>query len=324
MGRVHSVSTAGIAAAERIFFWNSGSTTIGGVRATPLADVFDAEASSRNLGRLLVFGLKAGPHHVASPAHCRMPGCEEDILRVRYQRTGESLVEQSGVRRSIRAGEWLVIDGARPHVVINEREASQISLQLPKSLLSEHDYRLARTLTDPVPTSGRISKLLFECLRMTIEDLDELSDSAEQELGLSLLEMVRIMIGEASSARGRASSRDALELRVRDYIRRHLRNPDLSVDTIATAMGCSPRYIHKIFEGQETVSRMIWSLRLERCREALMASSGASTTLTELAYDFGFSSSGHFSRAFKERFGTTPSALRSKVLEGRADKSRMI
>ncbi|MBT2186118.1 helix-turn-helix domain-containing protein [Sphingobium nicotianae] len=324
MGRVHSVSTVGIAAAERVFFWNSGSSAIGGVRATPLADIFDAEASTRILGRLLVFGLKAGPHHVASPAHCRMPGCEEDFLRVRFQRSGESLVEQSGVRHTIRAGEWLVIDGARPHSVVNERDASQISLQLPKSLLSERDYRLATTLSAPIETRGRISKLLFECLRMTIEDLDDLSDPAEQELGLSLLEMLRIIINDASSAHERASSRDALERRVHDYVRCNLSNPALSVETIATAMGCSPRYIHKVFEGQESVSRMIWSLRLQRCKEALMATSGTSATLTELAYNFGFSNSAHFSRAFKERFGTTPSAFRSKVLENRANKSWMI
>jgi len=321
MGRVHTVSTAGIAASERIYFWNSGSREIGKIQATPLGDVFEAQASTRRLGRLLIFGLWAAPHHVRLVRDHRAPPEQESFLRLRYQRSGESVVEQDGIQRTLRAGEWLVIEGSRPHAISNACEASQLSLQLPRSVLSQRDYRLAKTLRGPFTMNGRVSKLLFECLRLSIEDLDDTSEPTEQELGLSMLEMFRIAINEVASERDRSTNREVVEQRVRDYIRHHLCDPDLSVESVARAMGCSARYIHKIFEGQESVSRMIWSQRLDRCRRELMAPNSQNLTLTELAYEFGFSSSAHFSRSFRHRFGTTPSEFRRQCGEGMAGET---
>jgi len=316
MGRVHTVSTAGIAASERIFFWNAGSHEIGGVQATPLADVFEAEASTRRLGNLMVFGLRAAPHRVQSGRSDAGIRVADPFLRLRYQRSGQSTIEQDGMRRVMRAGEWMVFDSSRPHCFVNEQEASQLSLQLPRSVLSERDYRLAKSLQGPFSMDGRVSKLLFECLRLSIEELDDTSEVTEQALGYSMLEMFRVAINEVGSVRDRATGREVMEQRVREYIRRNLCDPELSVESIAKAMGCSPRYIHKTFEGKESVSRLIWSQRLDRCRLELMAAHGQSITLTELAYEFGFSSSAHFSRTFRSRFGMTPSDFRIRVADG--------
>lgn len=316
MGGVHTVSTAGIPASERIYFWNSGARTLGKVQATPLGDVFEARASTRRLGHLLVFGLWAAPHHVRLVRDHAAPPEEGGFLRLRYQRSGECTVEQDGRQRSMSAGQWLVIDGSRPHTVSNMCEASSLSLQLPRSVLSARDLRLAKSLHGPFAMNGHVSKLLFECLRLSIEDLDEMSESASQELGLSMLEMFRIATNEVAAQQDRSSNREVMEQRVRDHIRRHLYEPDLSVESVAKSMGCSSRYIHKIFESQESVSRMIWSQRLDRCKEELMAPRNRDLTLTELAYEFGFSSSSHFSRSFRTRFGMTPSEFRSKIDEG--------
>jgi AraC-like DNA-binding protein len=293
---------------------------IGDLSVTSLNSVFEAEAATRQFGPLVVFGLKASPHRIASSRKCE-PDLQESLLRLRYQRSGESVIEQAGIQRTLRAGEWTIIDGARPHSMINTKEASQISLHLPRSLLSDRDYRIATSIGGSLPMGGRVSNLLFECLCFSIEELGVTSELTEQELGLSILGMFRVAINEVASEQQRSTSREAVEKRVRDYIHRNLSDPDLSVEAIARAMGCTARYIHKIFEGKESVSRMIWSQRLDRCRLELQSVRGASLTLTELAYEFGFSSSAHFSRTFKERFGVTPSAFRVRVIEGQVGEN---
>lgn len=312
MGRVQTVSTAGIVASERVVFWNSGAQeigTIGAICAKPLTSSFHAEAATRQLGPMLVFALKSTPHVVR---YARPSFDGQDIVRLRYQRSGESIIEQAGQRTTLREGDWTIIDGSLPHSMMNTADASQLSLHLPRSVLSERDYHLVRNIVGAMRAEGRVSKLLVDCLKFSIEELQETSSDVEQDLGLSIFEMFRVVISDVASAQASSSTRDVLEQRVREYINRNLCDCDLSVEAIAQAMGCSTRYLHKVFQGKESISGLIWSQRLDRCRRELMTAHSAGTTLTELAYEYGFSSSAHFSRSFKERFGIAPSAFRMR------------
>jgi AraC-like DNA-binding protein len=104
--------------------------------------------------------------------------------------------------------------------------------------------------------------------------------------------------------------RATLRERAKIYIGRHIRDVDLSVEKIAAALNCSKRYLHLVFNaGEETVSEYVWRQRLEGCR-AELSNPAFRLTLTEIAYAWGFNSSAHFSRAFKERYGVPPSAQR--------------
>lgn len=60
-----------------------------------------------------------------------------------------------------------------------------------------------------------------------------------------------------------------------------------------------------------TVVRVIWDRRLERCREEIADPAMALRSITEIAHDWAFSDSQHFSRAFKQRFGMTPREYRN-------------
>lgn len=110
--------------------------------------------------------------------------------------------------------------------------------------------------------------------------------------------------------------RATLRERAKTYIGRHVRDADLSVEKIAAGLNCSKRYLHLVFNaGDETVSEYIWRQRLEGCR-AELSNPAFRMTLTEMAYAWGFNSSAHFSRAFKERFGVAPSIDRLRGRSG--------
>ncbi len=107
--------------------------------------------------------------------------------------------------------------------------------------------------------------------------------------------------------------RETLRLRVKDYVRRNVRDPALSIDRVATAFGCTKRHLHKVFSGDEmTLSQFVWSERLERCREALSNPRMAQHSITEIAFMWGFNNSAHFSKTFKERFGAPPGLFRER------------
>jgi len=40
---------------------------------------------------------------------------------------------------------------------------------------------------------------------------------------------------------------EAMSIRAQAFIREHLRDPDLSIDQISAALGCTKRYLHMLF-----------------------------------------------------------------------------
>src|SRR5215467_16408522 len=100
----------------------------------------------------------------------------------------------------------------------------------------------------------------------------------------------------------------AIYERAQAFIHDHLRDPDLSIDQISMALGCTKRYLHMLFsERGITVSDYIWRARLQNCRQELETHGGK--TITDVAYSWGFSSSSHFSRVFRKSFGIAPSSI---------------
>lgn len=105
-------------------------------------------------------------------------------------------------------------------------------------------------------------------------------------------------------------TREKIE-RVLRFARANLRDPELGVDVIARAVHLSPRQVHRLF-ASEPMSLMQWVLaqRLENCRRELAQRHETRRSISEIAYEWGFSDQAHFSRAFRKRFGRSPSEIR--------------
>ncbi len=105
----------------------------------------------------------------------------------------------------------------------------------------------------------------------------------------------------------------AIRRRITNHIEAHLDDPELSIDAIAAAIGRSRRYLHKAFDREpETLSEMIWRLRLEHCARNLRGVAMADRSITDIAFASGFNSSSHFSRAFRARYGMAPREWRKR------------
>lgn len=314
MGAVFTASTSAIAPSERIGFWNAGSRKLGGVKAVALSDVFDAEITSRQIEEVSVFSLRSTPHRVTANALGCSP-VEQTPLRLRYQQRGKSTIIQGRRTCELHVGDWTVIDPRFPHTAINEGDASHLWLQIPCGKLSAAETGAARSLDGPLPMSGRISGTLKDCMRYSLETREELSCSSERELVGLVIDLFRAALAERKQDFTPKAARQETAWRIRAYIDSNLQDPELSVDRIAKAIGCTPRYVHKVFEGEESVSRYIWNRRLDLCRQQLEVQSRKSMTLTALAFDHGFNSSSHFSRSFRDRFGTSPSTYLARLQE---------
>lgn len=114
------------------------------------------------------------------------------------------------------------------------------------------------------------------------------------------------------------TERDILTLvrRVRDRL-----DGDVSLEALATSAGWSPFHFHRAFRRVtgETPKQYTLRLRLERAAARLAA--GRDPVLAVAAAE-GFASHEVFTRAFRRRFGCTPTAYRASALRGAPPQAR--
>ncbi len=95
------------------------------------------------------------------------------------------------------------------------------------------------------------------------------------------------------------------------YIRDHLTEA-LNLEELARTTGFSKFYFHRLFKMQfgEPPGDYIKRLRLEQAAFRLLA--GDRRSITDLAYQYGFSSSQHFTGSFKQHYGVPPITVRDR------------
>jgi AraC-like DNA-binding protein len=80
---------------------------------------------------------------------------------------------------------------------------------------------------------------------------------------------------------------------------------------IADAHFISLRYLHKLFEAEQTsVAEWIRRRRLERCRRDLLDPALRATPVGTIAARWGLHNPAHFSRLFRASYGVPPAEFR--------------
>jgi AraC-like DNA-binding protein len=216
-------------------------------------------------------------------------------------------------------GDVTVTDTASP-VTMTTREAySTIGLTVPAGLLHEFIPDPERVVG--VRFSGRtgFSKIL-SCMLLTMWEYAE-AENFEQigtELANNLLALLSTC-GQVNSYRQSALSADLLakQEQIKRMIDQNLHKSDLCVSGLARQFGYSMRHIQRLFSDEDcTVSQYIRRRRLEGCKRQLADAAWRHHRITEIAFNWGFNSSAHFSRVFKEEYGISAREYRKQALHG--------
>ncbi|MDX3242592.1 AraC family transcriptional regulator [Streptomyces sp. ME18-1-4] len=130
----------------------------------------------------------------------------------------------------------------------------------------------------------------------------------------SALDLIAALVTELLAKESRPATSNASNVgdemlaRIREFIEVHLTDPDLSPQSIALAHHISVRYLHKLFQSNgTTVSRWVRQRRLDVSRQELGRTSHQRPTMATVAHQAGFVSPSHFSRAFRDAHGMSPS-----------------
>lgn len=97
-----------------------------------------------------------------------------------------------------------------------------------------------------------------------------------------------------------------------DVVSAEMGNPELNIDELASRMGLGRSQFYRKIKALTNYSpvELLRNLRLKRSRDMLTTSQ---KSISEIAYEVGFSTTAYFTRCYKEYFGETPSELRERI-----------
>nr|WP_255216058.1 helix-turn-helix domain-containing protein [Pseudenhygromyxa sp. WMMC2535] len=219
----------------------------------------------------------------------------------------------------LRAGQFTSWESTRPLAFCVPGRLRKLTWMLPSELVSPILRPYERYLHHTFDARGGCGALLLNQLQAMVELPGELGPLGEQAAVHSGLELLAAAIAGELGNPSREAER--LVARAEDYIARRLEDPALCVELVASALGVTRRRLERAFAAAgHSVSRKIWSDRLERCRRDMLLEPESS--LSEIAFRWGFSDAAHFSRAFRAAFGAAPSRYRAERLDASDESLR--
>jgi AraC family transcriptional regulator, positive regulator of tynA and feaB len=278
----------------------------------PETNIFTGKVRTRR-----VFGF------VATDLTCNATRVERTKLDIRrdemeyyyivVQLTGGSTIIQDDRVLNVAGGDVVLLDSTRPVTFVPEAEhryAQWLSVKLPRQNLVSH-----LGFEPQGVACGRRQALaarLFRQLALApVSDAEPAFASSDRFMPLVVYDLLGALFAPPAPLGSRHN--DKLFMRVCGIIKNRFADPDISPREVAAEAGISLRYLQKLFTVRgSTCSHHISSLRLDHAAHLIERRALVKTgqPLGEIAYACGFRDYTHFARGFRQRFGTTPGAMK--------------
>jgi|APLak6261690433_1056193.scaffolds.fasta_scaffold05032_1 AraC-like DNA-binding protein len=319
MGALETISTEQVRPQERAAFWTELLwKQLGRLRSETFSDeTFRGRMVHGEVGSVKMCRLSASRHRVVrSPDLIRQD--DRGFLKLVVQLEGSTWFEQNGRKTLLAPGEWSIYDTMKAYSVSNTSPIEQLVLLVPREKVLTGSMKADDLMVQRYSARAGIGRLACDLMGAAFDEIPGSTPQSAEAIGDAITELLRHSLLERSGMPTALSHKEGMRDRIKAYIERNLRDPGLTIDQIADAFQCSKRNLHKAFSHDgATISDHIWRLRLERCRSDLVSPSCAWKSITEIAFSWGFNSSTHFSKAFKDAFGMPPRLYR--MTEGRSD-----
>ncbi|QSX74449.1 helix-turn-helix domain-containing protein [Lysobacter arenosi] len=257
-------------------------------------------------------------HSRAAAARVRPFDAAQGRIRLVFLLSGQARISAHArdSQSEVGQGDLFVLDTA----AVKQAEwsaHSDLCLQLPErskldlpGTASRRPGRAVMPIDDPV-----LSNALKSQLRLLAARGSELDAAACERVLEALVELTVLGLRDHGAGQSEAlAGHDILLAKAQLYLQTHFRRPDLSVDEVAAAVGCSRTSLYRLFSARSlTVLGYLREWRLLRCRAAL-ATASAQVNIGQVAFQHGFLDLHAFTRLFKRRFGMTPGQVRASEL----------
>lgn len=202
------------------------------------------------------------------------------------------------------AGEWTI---DQPYTAL----AIHIEESMVRTYLPDPAALVGRNLELPMALNDILVRMLHTCVAFS---RPEQFRSASRNIASSFLHILALSPRAQAREKRVEHIADLRRTQIKSFIQKNYARPDLSMKDIAAHLGVTPRYVHRALAPDGLApSEYLRMCRLVAARRLLSSPAFADRSITEVAFECGFSSPPHFSREFRKRFGTSPRSYRQSA-----------
>ncbi len=244
---VHSLSTSGLTPKKQIQCWTDALTELcGQFDVDPLeASSLEGRVNYTTVSRLKLCQIEVSQHRIAHPVSRAKTG-EHPFVKILFQTYGISHFEQNGHRIELMPGDCLAYDVSCPHTIVSPSLTRHEVVIVPTELLQERGFQLAKLPACKISARTGTGRIAHDFMHAAFGEAPKLSPHTALGVADTLIDLLLLPLREAGTAFDRGGP-VALYERAQAFIHDHLRDPDLSIDQISTALGCTKRYLHMLF-----------------------------------------------------------------------------
>ena len=287
------------------------------INFTPLADPIRLDAEILLLpGVSMMFG-----HNSPSIIRRRDLSRATDDFELVWSRVpSRGLIRHVGSECDRLGGDAVLASACDDYESRMDSDFAPVILRIERRLLLPLLPQAEDNLMRPISANAAPFVLLrsyIEALRSILEGgLSGLDGTIARHIA-DLVSLTAGATGEGAIEADKRGGRAARLTAVKSLISQECIQPEISIGVVASTMGVSVRYVQALFEDEGTTfSLYVLGQRLEFAAH-ILTSPHANQRVTDIAYDSGFSDLSYFNRAFRARFGCTPSDMRQRAKTGR-------
>jgi AraC-like DNA-binding protein len=261
-----------------------------------------------DIGSLRICSLRSNVTQVNRSA--RMTGDDfEPSVFLALQKSGTSIVVQDGRETVLRPGELVLFDTTAPFTLLDEIGIRQFQIRIPLRALGVPVHLLRAVSAQSLSPEHPIADLAWAYFHRMSSHPALFSGQPGDAINAPSIELIRAMVATHldSTTLLRESMHETLSLRIMEFVRAHLGDPDLSATVIASEHHISVRHLYGLLAARGiSLGTWIRTERLQRCHAELARNDPGGPTVAAIARRWGFTDASSFGRQFRAEYGMTP------------------
>ena len=275
--------------------------------------IFAGDIRCSSLGFLTLAQIKA-THELGERSRAQVARAQNEHFVIVLLRAGRLKITQAGRECVLEPNMFTLFDCNGPYTFHHVEPTEVLDVIVPAGAMRARLREPEAYVAQPRSADSGLGRVMADMFQSLAREAPFIPDQAVDDCARKVADMMGVLFdsdGEAGLPIGESAVRSAIYRRCTVFIENNLDDPHLDPAKIAAAAGISLRYLHKIFQRSgESVGDYVRRVRLARSYDDLADRRNRHVKIKEIAFRCGFKNPTHFSGAFRDYHGRSPSEIR--------------